>query len=88
MGAPMVHCMAQNGHAPLIYDALSDAAHKVGKDSTLQVASRLAEVGEHAENRHSDAGAAAAKTWRAAEILFEKDADHTEIFTFLETNKK
>ena len=73
MGVPVVHCMAQNGHAPLIYDALSDSAHKAGKDSTLQVVSRPAEVGEHAENRHS---AAAAKTWRAAEILFEKDADH------------
>ena len=65
LGAPMVHCMAQNVHAPLIYDALSDAAHKAGKDSTLQVASRLAEVGEHAGNRYSDPP----ETWRAAEAV-------------------
>ena len=49
MGAPMVRCMAQNGHAPLIYDALPDAARKAGEGSKLQVASSLVEVGEHAE---------------------------------------
>tara|TARA_R110002124_G_scaffold106535_1_gene258635 strand:+ start:1375 stop:2256 length:882 start_codon:yes stop_codon:yes gene_type:complete len=48
MGAPMVHCMAQSGLSPLIYDAVPDVAHKAGKDSKLQVASRLSEVGEHA----------------------------------------
>lgn len=49
MGAPMVHRMAQKGHAPLIYDAIPEAAHKAAKYNQLYVASSLAEVGNNSE---------------------------------------
>lgn len=49
MGAPMVHCLARQGYAPLIHDANTEAAREVGATTGLNVAASLTEVGQHAE---------------------------------------
>lgn len=44
MGAPMVHCLAEKGFAPLVYDAQPDAARAVADRDGLQVATTLGDM--------------------------------------------
>lgn len=46
MGAPMVHCLAEKGFAPRVYDALPEAARKVAERDGLPAAATLGELAE------------------------------------------
>ena len=46
MGAPMVHCLAEKGFAPLVYDAVPDAARKVADRDGLTMAATLGDLAD------------------------------------------